>query len=130
MLLSSGGLVFQKHYCQYELKEISLFLEVEACHSSEPHEAMCPFHARHQMPAKDDKSNCCDDETEWLKLDQDFQVEIGQALLLKSLLSSAPLLSSNSICGEAILTSPTHYLNYKPPLLVSDFSISLQTFLC
>ncbi|PHI21214.1 hypothetical protein CEQ90_04120 [Lewinellaceae bacterium SD302] len=129
MLFSSSGVVFSKHYCQGELKSIAFFSEAESCHDSKKARS-CPFHP----PVEEDKEeptrkDCCEDESEIIKLDEDIEVpqfdldlpEYQQ--LVAVLLVTAELFSSGSD------SKTLHYLNYKPPLIVRDLPVSLQTFL-
>jgi hypothetical protein len=130
VFVSSSGLVFSKHYCQGELKNTSVFVEAAPCHGVSK-AAKCPRHA----PAQEDntgldKKDCCDTQTDFLKV-EDAQLSASADLL--SLGSPALLAVLFSFLPFEVIAADTktrHDLHYKPPLLVCDLPVSLQTFLC
>lgn len=125
------GFVVQKHFCQNELKGVSVFVKAASCHQNPVDEPSCPMHGSEAHHHGDsEQKNCCDDEVDFVKLDQEFQTESFQIQLQNDpvLLGIISLALRLSVSEEA--SSPTHFLNYKPPLLVCDFPVSLQTFLC
>ena len=130
VLLSSSGFVIQKHYCQDELKEIAIYVKAEACHTKVSDKPPCPFHPQEEQPEGLAKKDCCNNEVELVKLDQEFQPETFELDLSKEEVSSAFLEEGliNYQVNEG--TSPVHYLNFKPPLLVCDHIVRFQTFLC
>lgn len=130
LLIGSTGLVINKHYCRQQLKSTAFFLKAEACHQNSK-QPSCPMHA-----AADDhnghgeRKDCCDDQTEYLK------AEVEQLLTASDFylhLPTNPVALSvwSSIAKRTSLDRLTlHYLNYKPPLIVCDRQVLLQTFLC
>lgn len=128
VLLGSVGLVVQRHFCQNELKSISVFLEAEACHEKRSAEKSCPFHPPQSDSQQTAQKNCCNNDTEVIILDEDYTpstFELGSKPVLIALISLVLNL-------EIITDDPArpHYFNYKPPLLVWDHSLRFQTFLC
>ena len=124
------GLVVQRHFCQNELKSISIFLEAEACHEQNNAEKSCPFHPPQSQSDSEKlaEKKCCNNDTEVIILDEDYTpaaFELGPKPVLIALIALVLRL-------EIIKTDPTlpHYLNYKPPLIVWDHSLRFQTFLC
>ena len=71
-----------KHYCGENLKEISLFDEVESCHDTERALEMkddCPFH-QHHSSENEEEDNCCTDEYNRIALeDQLKQLDKNQS---------------------------------------------------
>ncbi|MEZ5040192.1 MAG: hypothetical protein R2828_09875 [Saprospiraceae bacterium] len=131
ILVSSNGFVVNKHYCQKELKSIALFVPAEGCHQAKAMKN-CPMHSAgindHQN--KDEKKGCCDDETEYIKLDEEqippsVDMNFLDHLTLLPVLFVALQLELPSLDARSL-----HYLHYKPPLIVYDLSVSLQTFRC
>lgn len=124
------GFVIQRHFCQNELKSVSVFVKAESCHEKAAEKAPCPMHSSNKHSNSFEKEGCCNDEIELVKLDQDFQIESFQIELQNNpiLLGLISLALRVELSGEEI--SNIHFLNYRPPLLVCDFTVSLQTFLC
>ena len=130
VFVSSSGLVFSKHYCQGELKNTAVFSEAAPCYEVSK-VAKCPNHA----PPKQDgtslnRKGCCDTQTDFLKI-EDAQLSAGADLLaLNSPALLAVLFSFLPFEVIAADTKTRHELHYKPPLIVCDLPVSLQTFLC
>ena len=132
VLLSSIGFVVQRHFCQNELKSVSVFIKAESCHKNMAEESSCPMHKseEHNHDGDQEKKDCCDDTVELVKLEQELQAKSLEVQLQNNpfLLGIISLALRVMLPEEAI--SPTYFLNYTPPLLVCDFTVSLQTFLC
>jgi hypothetical protein len=130
VLLSSSGFVVQKHFCQNKLKSVSIYLKPEQCHQPKAMAKSCPMHgAADKTHVQSPPKGCCDDSAELLKLDTKVLVsaQTDFSIPLVSLdFSTIPQTETST----ELRTSKLHYLNYKPPLLVCDFSSRLQTFLC
>ena len=124
--LSSLGVVLHGHYCREELRSLSVFLPAENCHE----QAMpvdCPMHGS-RAPGGEDAKDCCDDRADYLKDVQEAAPE------LSSLDGASPI---SAFAPAIVLPTPPGadrqsiaYLYYKPPLLVCDRPVVLQTFLC
>lgn len=127
LLFSSSGIVYSKHYCGGELKSVAFFGQAEPCHADKEAKS-CPFHPTSDKE-QPEKNDCCDDESEIIKLDEEieipqFDLELPEhQQLVAVLLVTADLLSFSSD------KKTLHYLNYKPPLIVRNLPVSLQTFL-
>ena len=118
--------MFQKHYCKNEVKNEALFVKAKPCHDQKTMKH-CPMHP----PADDqDKKGCCDNKAEYLKLDTD-QVTTVAKIDLKLPIPQINALFTPAFDLYSILDTQTlHYLNYKPPLLIFDLPVYLQTFRC
>lgn len=129
IFISSTGLVLNKHYCQDQLKSQALFLAAKSCQHQKMVTVPCPVHGTMEVPADEDK-NCCNNESEYLKADQDlinysFEVEQVKPLLFLAAYAYA-FLESPSFDQEASI----NYTHYRPPIIVYDRQVHLQTFLC
>lgn len=102
-------------------------MEAEPCHSGMPMD--CPMHAgsHHQQ---DKKKDCCDNKTEYIKLSQLYS-EKNPDLVITPLNGFPVIMDQTPLSADLFseLLHP-HYQNYKPPLLVCNYTVSLQTFLC
>ena len=82
LLVSTTGFSMYKHYCGENLKEISLFDEVESCHDeniSKDLDEDCPFH-QHDSAAIGEEDSCCTDEYNRISLeDQLKQLDKNQS---------------------------------------------------
>ncbi len=90
----------------------------------------CPMHSTEQPHGEKKSKDCCDDETEYLKSETDqiataSQLEIDVIPFLLSVLIVAFQIDLPSIDLQSL-----QYLNYKPPQIVCDLPVRLQTFLC
>lgn len=130
LLISSSGLVLSQHFCRGELKSSALFTEATPCHVQQPQKRKCPHHP--PAPKKQEqKKGCCDTKVDFLQLEDD---QLAQDNTVPSL-QSAVLIASLQVAFGVFTPveedrKTTHYLNYKPPLLVCDCPVSFQTFLC
>ncbi|MCB0853738.1 MAG: hypothetical protein KDD63_16045 [Bacteroidetes bacterium] len=133
VLLSSSGLIIQKHFCQNELKSVSIYVKPDQCHpkASASTPKACPMHGREKMarPHKPEQKGCCDDSAEFFKLDTKFVItsdaDFTADIQLIDFYQESPI--DDFLESESL---KFHYLNYKPPLLVCDVAVSLQTFIC
>lgn len=128
LLIGSTGLVLSQHFCRGELKSVALFVEATPCHAKA--KRTCPNHPPTPKPAQDTKG-CCDTDVDFLQLDADQLAADTSTPSLQLPVLLAVLQVALDIYPTALSqrTRP-HYLNYKPPLLVRDLPVSLQTFRC
>jgi len=126
LFLSSAGLLVNKHYCQDELKNVAIFVEAKSCHEQQE-QAVCPHHQKAET--EEEKNNCCENESEFLKLDQDLQVENFDFASLKKPLQLAVVMIALTIELPSTESTNPHYLSYKPPIVCDDLPVVLQSFL-
>lgn len=127
LLLSSTGIVLNKHYCGSELKSMAVFMEATPCHHVKAVKS-CPTHSSGEEGLQKEKKGCCDDKTEYLKSDeeqlaQSFRFDLKNLPVLLAAVFVAfdiklPVTDSNTL----------HYLTYKPPIVFNDISVLLQVF--
>ena len=126
LLISSSGIVLNKHFCQQQLKNWSLFVEVATCHHKKA-APVCPHHP----PPEESKKGCCENKSEFFQLDVEYLITNAGFDLAPLPISATSLwIGKLEINPQLYWPTPTHYLNYKPPLLQYDRPVLLQTFLC
>lgn len=128
MAMASAGLIVNRHYCKNELKSTALFVKAQPCHSPKAKIA-CPMHSD-TSPLEDAEGNCCDDKTNYLKSEVDQIHFVEYTDLSKCKEFNLPAVYVNSADVLVNISSVQHYLNYKPPLIVCDLPLRLQTLLC
>ncbi|MEL7221010.1 MAG: hypothetical protein AAGJ93_06805 [Bacteroidota bacterium] len=129
IFISSMGLMMSRHYCKGELKSTAFFGEATPCHADKRMKN-CPMHG--SMPIDDknpQKKGCCDTKNELVKHNLEhaeltFGLELTDYPLHVATLTG---FFDDTIIGHEGKTK--RYLSYKPPLIVYDLSINLQTFL-
>ena len=130
VFIGTSGLVINKHYCQNELKSIAVFHNAESCHSKMAM-AACPMHAKKdQEQGEKERKDCCNDCSEIVKIDQEQSFPSLDLHLPSPPVVQPPLPPTLVL---SILMSDRHsldYLHYKPPLIVCDIPVMLQSFLC
>lgn len=139
IITSSTGFVINQHYCQGELKETAFMVKAKTCHdrsSVSNHSgpmanmpANCPMHQTNNPSSCEEKKDCCNDETEFVKLDIDQEISSFKLPKIYGPVMAAILVFSYQMDYLSPNLSPVPYLNYKPPLIVCDMPASLQTFL-
>ena len=129
--VSSMGFTLNAHFCRGELKDLRAFLPARSCHAQVRKDvsAHCPMHAQAMTCNSGEKGgkNCCDDESRYLKKDQEQQFQ-----LLARKVPPFPA-TVDLVRSPADLPVFDHrkidYLNYKPPLIFCNYPVLLQTFL-
>jgi hypothetical protein len=139
VFISSTGFVINKHYCQGELKETAFMVKAKSCHeTAAEHEdedahskmpANCPMHSSKKKSPCEERKDCCKDKSEFIKLDIDQEITSFEIQKIQAPVLASILLFAYNVDFLDQESSPVHYKNYKPPLLVCDYFVSLQTFL-
>ena len=133
MLVSSSGLLLNKHYCQGELRSVAVFAKPKTCHEVALGKMMpsCPMHQ--QMAegdqAKEDKG-CCDNRSAFLKItDQQVLPDVGQKVVAPVFFPvfAAPVAVLSSILPDGWLIARSSWAFDLPPPKV-PLRILLQTF--
>ena len=133
LLVASTGIVLQKHYCQGDLKGVSLFSEVKTCSEKmEPHQPTCHEMAAtpacHQSETPDTHNGCCENDTEYFQSDDYTQ----PAQLLLDHSGPWVVLFAHTLPNDLLTTDPDpahgSYLVLHPPDLVPDLTVNHQVF--
>ncbi len=129
VLASTFGAVVNKHYCQDELKEISLFFESNRCQPA-TFPAACHQQTTPSKTNGIDKDYCCSYQTEFYQVDFQQEALLG-AQLEKHTDISLPLFivksDSIEVCPALIKIRPPPYTI---PLIPCPDQSDLQVFLC
>ena len=135
VFFSTTGLIVIQHYCHKELKKIGFFVEPDGCSDSMVSDDLCcqikvPKNCCTILNGQEKNNNCCDTKTAYYKVDQELkalseeQSEIGKLNISNS--------NTSHSFSENILPEFQKYpfQNYQTPLIVYDFSVLFQSFLC
>ena len=114
VLLTTTGFSLHKHHCTITKKTITSVAHVKNCCGTND-EKDCP-------------NGCCQDETEYIKLNSEIplpatihEFTTGQFALIQYCVLNGLFDQKNKLI--------TKYLNYRPPLLVRDIPVLVQSFL-
>jgi len=130
VFLSSAGFTIDMHYCNNELKSISLIGKAKPCH--EPTLKQCPFHKKMQEKSAEsskDAKGCCENKTEHFQSDQDQQIQnidfkLSQPIQLFITAFITNFISNNGFEKELIV-----FTRYRPPIIQKDIPVLIQSFL-
>jgi hypothetical protein len=143
ILFSSFGFTINVHYCKGEIKNVSFFVEAEACDmasmSNQIDANLPPCHQKklNELKKKIEDSNnkdghiestCCHNQTFVFESNQEIeQNDVQLTALDVQLVMIAWLLCDYSFFTKN--TSAPVYSDYDPPLIRQDFSVLFQSFL-
>lgn len=126
IFISSTGFTVNRHFCKSELKNVNIFFKADDCYKK--------YHSRKtkktcHIKKQSCENNCCKNTSEYYKLDQDQQLSSFdfKAFATPHLIASLWIVLNLEL--PVIDDKSNDYLNYKPPLIVSDLPVDLQTFL-
>lgn len=116
-----------KHYCGQRLQDFSFYIQVNGCNGA--HKAAKPKNGctKHTTPKEKD---CCKDESEYLKMDTDWQINPFE---FKNFTLDLPLqivIRPNLAYLFSKDWVKPDYLFYKPPLIADSFQVLFQSFRC
>lgn len=126
VFFSTTGFTLSRHFCQNELANTAIFVK-SGCHKS-THKA-CAESGHCGKHQDGDKNNCCNDEAQYFKLNQEKQAPSASGIdfIKKPELLAAVLVAFQI---EMPVTNGQHltFQVYKPPIVCDDFQSLLQTF--
>ncbi len=126
MFCTSVGFTIDMHFCQGKLAAVSVFGEASCCKTActSTKKACC------QLPkTKHTDDNCCDNTSIDVQLDTNIpkaEATSYSQIQLQFVASFITAYFSLPITNTSIV----QYQNYKPPLLIRDVLVLIQTFLC
>lgn len=134
VFISSTGFVINKHYCQGALKETALVVKAKSCHErkAKGHAEMppnCPMHQSGSSTPCEEKKDCCNNESEFVKLETDQEITAFNLPKITTPVFTGILVFILNKAPMEPEIAPVHFLNYKPPPIFSDVPATLQTFL-
>lgn len=132
MLLSSTGFSMDVHYCQDQLKGVSLIGKAKTCHDK-PDSPAC-HKAKKSCDHKNgtskvDEKNCCHNESIVIEKSVDEATNAQIAALTDLNLDFAAAFVAVYIYSFHIESDYQSFEDYKPPLPDRDFQLIYQTFL-
>ncbi len=127
VFFSSSGFVLHRHFCQFELKRVSLYVPAKSCHESA--QRACPHHGpAPSCHLPQPKDNCCDDQSEFHKSEQVQQVQLSELPVLKvPVFTPMAVFAEQGLLAESFGFPPVH-LTFKPPIVCNNIPALLQTF--
>ena len=133
MMLSSTGFSMDIHYCQDQLKGISLFGKAKSCHEKQEtppcHQTKKSCHHKEDGISKADKDNCCHNEAVVIEK-SDLDATATQIATLQDIhLDFVAALIAVYVFNYDVQVDYQSYVQYKPPLPDRDVQILYQTFL-
>jgi len=126
MFSTSAGLAMDLHYCGGEFQNFSLFKTAKSCHEKAIQKKSC--HHSQEKIDKEEKKDCCENESFFFQLDEDYTTHAQIDIEEKKPLSKAIAVSS-MLPQTVNVNYAKFYKNYKPPLLAIDSIVDFQSFL-
>lgn len=116
ILLTTAGFALHKHHCTVTKKTITSVAHVEGCCGTQEKEQECP-------------KGCCQDETEYIQIDTELTLPAtAHEFTPEQFVAVLQYCILNNLFNAETKTS-AKYLNYKPPLLLRDIPVLIQSFL-
>ena len=126
ILISSTGFTINSHFCRSQLKDVRIFFKADDCYKKiKTNKIHQTCHAKKQSC----ENNCCKNTSKYYKLDQDQQLSSFDFKLFSQPDFIATLWIIFNFEISKTDSKSAQYLNYKPPLIVCDLPVDLQTFL-
>lgn len=130
IFLSSGGFWINNHYCQDKFIKSSFLFCFGSCCKKDKLEDCNEEKRSCSHKEQKEKKNCCHNEPDFYKLDQDQQLLKVEFKPFKSLLTWHAIIPHTQLRVALPNNRSLRYLNYIPPPIVFDRQVRLQTFLC
>ena len=127
LLISTSGFSISTHFCQNQLQDLQFFCQAKTCGELQVEKESC--HKSSSEEPKPCKKGCCESKSDFYQLDLDQQTTPTTFKSLNINTLTAILLTFFNIELPSVDKKSIDYLNYKPPLLICDYTAELQTFL-
>ena len=121
VLLSTFSLTIEKHFCGDFLVDVSYFGDTQGC-AEELGEDDC------DTPETIEKKNCCKDEIEQIKGQEDLQAVTKKITIEKQQFIVAFIHTYNNLFID-LKKQIVPQKNYSPPNLVSDIQVLHEVFI-
>ena len=133
LFVSSAGFSVDMHFCNDQLKGISLFGEAANCHEKASHcknsKKACHKKSDEKSGDVSTKDDCCNNEHHILQLDADF-VSASANLVDVNQPDFNFIYTELLYTEQPIITNSNNLELYRPPPLERDRQILYQSFLC
>jgi len=126
IFVSSTGFTINSHFCKSQLKDVRVFFKADDCYKK--YYAQKAKQSCH-LKKKSCENNCCKNTSDYYKLDLDQQLSSFDFKAFETPALIATLWIVLNLELPNIDDKSIQYLNYKPPLIVFDLPVDLQTFL-
>jgi hypothetical protein len=127
LLISTTGFSISTHFCQNQLQDLQLFCQAKTCSELRTQKESCHNIADEQPQSC--KKGCCESNSDFYQLDLDQQTTSTDFKPLNINILSTLLFVALNLKLPSVDQKSTDYFNYKPPLLICDYTAELQTFL-
>ena len=127
LLISTSGFSISTHFCQSQLQDLQFFCQAKSCGELQVAKESC--HKIANKEPKPCKKGCCESKSDFYQLDLDQQMTSTTFKPLNIKVLTAILFTLLNIELPSTDQKSTDYFNYKPPLIVCDYTAELQTFL-
>jgi len=126
IFISSTGFTVNSHFCKSQLKDVRIFFKADDCYAKfNAQKAKKSCHTKKQSC----ENNCCDNTSDYYKLDQDQQLSSFDFKSFESPYLIATLWVVFNLEASKTDSKSIDYLNYKPPLIGCDLPVDFQSFL-
>lgn len=134
MLITSVGFTVDMHYCQGQLKSFSFFGKAKSCHDMTDAAQMisCPHHKKMMKEDEScslDKKDCCENQIHHIQADQDQAVQTFDFVVNKQLQQFVIAYVVVFCANNLIETDAPSFISYKPPLILRDIYVLIESFL-
>ena len=133
MFLTSTGLSIDMHFCGDHLKSFNLFGKAKNCYELT---GMQPTKCKMSKDAAPlttgcsmSKKNCCHNQSLNSKADLDANAEDGNFLTSTQLQHFVIAFAANFLQDQRIEPQKINFASYKPPLILRDIPVLIQSFL-
>lgn len=127
IFLSSSGFWMNNHYCQNELTGPSFFVILGSSCSNESDS--CSTEKKSSY-SENNTDKCCDTKSEFDELDQDLLITKTEFKYFEKYKSFNVILLVKEWHLSIVNRNNYKYYKYLLPLIVFDYQVRLQTFLC
>lgn len=127
LLISTSGFSISTHFCQNQLQDLQFFCQAKTCGELQAEKESC--HKTTNEEPKSCKKGCCESKSDFYQLDLDQQTATTTFKPLNIKALTIILFTLLNIELPSVDKKSTEYFNYKPPLIVCDYTAELQTFL-
>ncbi|MFK8004795.1 MAG: hypothetical protein AB8H03_00425 [Saprospiraceae bacterium] len=127
LLISTSGFSINTHFCQNQLQDLQVFCQAKTCGELQAEKESC--HKVADENIKSCKKGCCESKSDFHQLDLDQQTVPTTFKPLSIKVLTAVLFTLLNIELPSADQKSTDYFNYKPPLIICNYTAELQTFL-
>jgi len=133
MFITSTGLSIDMHFCGDHLKSFDLFGKAKNCYElAGMQPTKCEMPQKEQTPTTGcsmSKKNCCHNQSLNFKADLESDTENGEFLISPELQHFVIAFAATFLQDQRIEPQKINFISYKPPLILRDIPVLIQSFL-